>query len=78
MIRSNVAIPDHEQQLRILGHPTNRWPSAWGGAVRSWLERARQRRTLAELDDRLLCDIGITRPQAEREAARAFWTAGKA
>lgn len=34
---------------------------------------ARQRRELAELDDRLLHDIGITRSEAHNEAARSFW-----
>lgn len=32
-----------------------------------------QRRMLADLDDHLLSDIGITRNDAEREAARSFW-----
>jgi uncharacterized protein YjiS (DUF1127 family) len=34
---------------------------------------ARQRRELAELDDRMLHDIGITRFEARQEAARGFW-----
>lgn len=38
--------------------------------VRSWIDRQRQRSALAELDDRLLGDIGITRAEAQREAAR--------
>lgn len=37
------------------------------------LARRRSRRALAALDDRLLRDIGLTRVQAEREAARSFW-----
>jgi uncharacterized protein YjiS (DUF1127 family) len=47
-----------------------------GGAMRAvwlWMERSRQRRTLAELDDRLLRDIGLTRDQARRECANPFW-----
>ncbi|WP_170331735.1 DUF1127 domain-containing protein [Ruegeria arenilitoris] len=35
----------------------------------------RQRRTLARLDARALEDIGITREQAEAEAARPIWDA---
>ena len=35
----------------------------------------RQRRTLARLDARALEDIGITREQAEAEAARSIWDA---
>lgn len=35
----------------------------------------RQRLDLARLDDRLLCDIGLTRAAAETEAARPAWDA---
>ena len=38
-----------------------------------WMERAEQRRQLARLDDHLLKDIGVTRPEAAREAAKPFW-----
>ena len=42
-------------------------------AVARWIARGRQRRDLAELDDRLLADIGVTRAQVAREAAKPFW-----
>lgn len=35
--------------------------------------RARQRRHLAQMDDRLLRDIGIDRAQAMAEADKPFW-----
>jgi uncharacterized protein YjiS (DUF1127 family) len=38
-----------------------------------WLERAEQRRQLAEFDDQRLQDIGITRADAEAEIAKPFW-----
>ena len=38
-----------------------------------WLERARSRRQLAELDDRMLADIGVDRATAQSEADRPFW-----
>ncbi len=38
-----------------------------------WQERARQRRQLASLDDRLLSDMGVSRTEAERGAAIPFW-----
>ncbi len=41
--------------------------------VGPWMDRSRQRRALASLDDRLLKDIGITRSQAEREIGKSFW-----
>jgi uncharacterized protein YjiS (DUF1127 family) len=50
----------------------------WGNAIRMWFERSRQRRALAELDDRLLRDIGVTSAQARREAAKPFWSASRA
>ena len=41
--------------------------------IARWIERARQRRALAALDDHTLRDIGITRVEAVREAGRPFW-----
>ena len=41
--------------------------------VAVWRQRARQRRQLARLDDALLKDIGLTRCDAEMEAAKPFW-----
>lgn len=41
--------------------------------VETWLARRRQRLDLAELDDRLLQDIGLTRADVARETAKPFW-----
>jgi uncharacterized protein YjiS (DUF1127 family) len=38
-----------------------------------WIARPRQRRDLAELEDHLLRDIGVSRREALREAAKPFW-----
>ena len=38
-----------------------------------WLERAHDRRRLAELDDHMLRDIGISRADADQVASRPFW-----
>ncbi len=46
--------------------------SAWSTVVRVF-QVAEQRRKLAQLDERALSDIGITRSQAEFEAGRAPW-----
>ena len=35
--------------------------------------RQRQRYSLAQLDDRILRDMGISRAEAEREAGKPFW-----
>jgi uncharacterized protein YjiS (DUF1127 family) len=37
------------------------------------IARSRQRRALAELDDRLLRDIGLTAYDVTREASKPFW-----
>ena len=41
--------------------------------VGAWIERSRQRHALADLDDRLLDDVGIPRSAAAREIAKPFW-----
>jgi uncharacterized protein YjiS (DUF1127 family) len=38
-----------------------------------WRSRARQRRALARLDDRLLADIGLTREAQMLECSKLFW-----
>ncbi|HEX7967010.1 MAG TPA: DUF1127 domain-containing protein [Stellaceae bacterium] len=38
-----------------------------------WRDRARDRRLLASLDDRLLADMGMTRFDAAHECAKPFW-----
>lgn len=47
------------------------------GAFFSWCarcyERAEQRRALAELEDRMLRDVGLSRGDALREAEKPFW-----
>jgi len=66
-------------------HPTpltlatynDRWPrprsSGWLRRLAFWFDRACQRETLAELTDHQLRDIGLTRSQADAEAAKPFW-----
>ena len=41
--------------------------------VITWYQRAKQRRQLAQLDDRMLKDIGVTPMQARCEARKPFW-----
>ncbi|MCX7298470.1 MAG: DUF1127 domain-containing protein [Hyphomicrobiales bacterium] len=38
-----------------------------------WTVRRRQRRALAELDDHLLNDVGLSPEQAHLEANKPFW-----
>ena len=63
----------------VLPRPAGRWPGHRDLATKVlevlmlWHERARQRRRLLELDDRMLRDIGVSRADAVREAAKPFW-----
>jgi uncharacterized protein YjiS (DUF1127 family) len=41
--------------------------------VLEWNQRIRQRQALAELDDHLLKDIGISRASAATEVSEPFW-----
>lgn len=43
--------------------------------VRLWIRRDRSRRALAELEPRMLCDIGVDPGAAAAEAAKPFWRA---
>ena len=43
--------------------------------VALWHQRARQRRQLVALDDRLYRDIGVSPLDAYREAQKPFWRA---
>lgn len=47
---------------------------AWG-TLKMWHHRSVSRRQLAQLDDRMLDDIGLTRGEAERIAGKPFWKA---
>lgn len=47
--------------------------SGWAGWVARFWRAHETRRQLAELDPRLLRDIGVTQSEARREADRAPW-----
>jgi uncharacterized protein YjiS (DUF1127 family) len=67
----------HRPQNSTIGGDFTQTLTPWALTMRVALERHRQRRALAELDDRLLDDIGITRSQATIEANRPLWSVGK-
>ena len=45
------------------------------GTLRTWNDRAKQRRQLVYLDDQLLQDIGISRVEALYKYNKKFWEA---
>ena len=61
-----VAVPAPRPRFRFLTQQVFR-------VIDRWMERGRQRRALADLDDRLLKDIGIARSDAAREIDKPFW-----
>ena len=44
--------------------------------LRHWSRRRRTRLSLAELDDYMLRDIGLTRAEARQESSLPFWKTG--
>ena len=74
MVSMNGAIADFGRQLRPTG-------AFLAGRLRRlvtlWSTRLSERRALAEMDDRLLRDIGVDRLDARREADRPFWEGGE-
>lgn len=64
-------------QVRYVPHATGRAVLRQAWITLTQMVRARQtRRMLAEMDDRMLADIGIGRGDALMEAARAPWDLG--
>ncbi|MBP2446426.1 DUF1127 domain-containing protein [Rhizobium leguminosarum] len=66
------ATPRDTVQSKV--HGTARWGRWLLAAVAHRLEKRRSRRTLSELTDNELCDVGLTRAQAKAETAKSwFW-----
>lgn len=64
----------HQQILRTSTLPPLDRRMAYAREILNyWMERARTRRQLRALDDRILEDIGMTRDQAAAESAKYFW-----
>ncbi len=59
----------------------NKFPSPlgfhWFQTVSVWSHRINQRKTLMQMSDRLLVDIGLTREQISEECEKPFWIKGK-
>ncbi len=73
-----MACTSESISLRISRESNRRVPlgerlaKAWY-TVERWRERARQRRELLALDERMLRDIGISRTDADRIGHTPFW-----
>lgn len=51
---------------------TSAWLARAWAVLANWNDRVRARRQLAELDDHLLADIGLTRDDVQRLSAKRF------
>jgi len=58
---------------RRRGFEMGTWLRRAVALLRTWRERARQRRHLASLNERMLRDIGLTRGDVMAESAKPFW-----
>lgn len=66
----------HTSTLALAGVERRRGGLGIFSRLRTALQVAAQRRRLAELDDALLADIGLTRAQALAEAGRPMFAQG--
>jgi uncharacterized protein YjiS (DUF1127 family) len=71
MVMSNY----HVQTLRgpVLGTGFGNPLKRLFATILTWQQRYELRRHLLAMDDRLLADIGMSRAEARKEAAKPFW-----
>lgn len=77
--RQGLALPREPAGMRTFRQQSVSSSSAggWLCTLGFWIEQQRQRRRigeLAELNDYLLKDIGVSREEAMREAKKPFWS----
>jgi uncharacterized protein YjiS (DUF1127 family) len=75
MLQRSIAIPTPAPARRALAYKVLLRLRALPDVLGLWLSRARQRRALAVLDDRLLRDVAVSRTDAAQEADKPFWMA---
>jgi uncharacterized protein YjiS (DUF1127 family) len=68
-----VAAPEVNVDGREFARTLQRFAASVFTTMFEWQDRARQRRRLSELDDRMLKDIGLTRADVHREVEKPFW-----
>ena len=78
LVRGWISLTANTAQTNVIRR--RRYLSTWligsSAKIRSWIARNRQRQALgqlAERNDYLLKDIGVTQDEARREAAKWFW-----
>lgn len=69
MALRSVHTVDHDSLATVVSHRLNQFLDT----VAEWHSRAVSRRELAQLDDRMLQDIGVSNVEVEREISKPFW-----
>jgi uncharacterized protein YjiS (DUF1127 family) len=69
-----AGVPVATIRQRASGHWADHAPSRLLALFGRWRRRARDRASLAALDERMLADIGISRAEAEFLSNKPFWT----
>lgn len=72
-MKSNVFSSPNNGLSRGIGHEIVSVLDRMVEAPFIWAERAAERRHLAQLDDHLLRDIGLSRADIETVSAKPFW-----
>lgn len=78
-VMENCMLTNSKNWLRSPTRPLPSFPSPVQALVRladmvaSWERRARERKTLAEMSEHMLKDLGISRVDARRESDKPFW-----
>jgi uncharacterized protein YjiS (DUF1127 family) len=67
------ALAVHTPSSRELNWPWPDWFRDLAPAIALMWQKRRERQRLLDLDEHLLSDIGLTREQAGKEAARWLW-----
>ncbi|TBZ08198.1 DUF1127 domain-containing protein [Rhizobium leguminosarum] len=68
-------VATHRDIVRSRLHGMARWSLRLLMMIEHYLEKRRSRRTLLELTDDELCDVGLTRAQARAETSKSwFWS----
>jgi uncharacterized protein YjiS (DUF1127 family) len=69
----NPALAIHTRASREIDWPWPDWFCDLAPTIARMWQKRRGRQQLLDLDPRLLNDIGLTRDQAEKEAAKWMW-----
>lgn len=72
-VQAAVVAPETSLYGREFSRALQRLATQVFSTLLEWEERARQRRQLSELDNRMLKDVGLTRADVSRELEKPFW-----